>query len=212
MVPVGVDTTVFRPPERSRCPGRVVCIASADVPLKGLPVLFEAVARADAVRELVVVGRPAARTRAVLRAAGIADRVRFVAGLDDAALAALLASAELAVVPSLYEGFSLPAVEAMACGTPVVASAVGALPELVGADGRCGALVPPGDAPALADALDRLLGAQPWRARMGEAAARTALERYSWESVARATAAVYEQVARPAATTDPTDPDVRAAA
>jgi glycosyltransferase involved in cell wall biosynthesis len=152
VIPVGVDVGTFRPgPPEARVPGRIVTVASADVPLKGLPVLIGALARLpSSAPELVVVGTASEVTRAAVGAAGLTDRVRFVAGLSDAELADLVASAQLLAVPSLYEGFSLPAVEAMACGTPVVASDVGALPDLVGADGRCGALVRAGDEAALA--------------------------------------------------------------
>jgi glycosyltransferase involved in cell wall biosynthesis len=200
VVPVGVDVATFRPPAPgARVPGRIVTVASADVPLKGLGTLVAALARLVAAGsappglELVVVGSAGERTREAVGAAGLTDRVRFVCGLPDAELAQLIASAQLLAVPSLYEGFSLPAVEAMACGTPVVASAVGALPELVGG-GERGVLVPPGDVPALVGALGRML-ADPQRcAAAGEAGRRLAVETYSWSAVARATAAAYEEI------------------
>ncbi|MCB4800367.1 glycosyltransferase, partial [Tamlana sp. PT2-4] len=89
-------------------------------------------------------------TERLIEELGIDDIVRTVSGIDDIELAALLGSAEIAAVPSLYEGFSLPAVEAMACGTPLVASRAGAIPEVVG---DAGVLVPPGDGEQLAAAL-----------------------------------------------------------
>ena len=97
--------------------------------MKGARVLLEAVAKLATERdvELVMVGTPKA-DGPVLRAVeslGVGDRVRFVAGLPTGALAELFASAEIAVVPSLYEGFSIPAVEAMACETPLVATTAG---------------------------------------------------------------------------------------
>lgn len=206
VIPVGVDVDTFRPgAPGARVPGRIVTITSADVPMKGLPVLVAALARLAAAGptgsraprpELVVVGTASQTTRAALGAAGLTDRVRFVSGLPDRELADLIASAQLLAVPSLYEGFSLPAIEAMACGTPVVASAVGALPELVGADGRCGALVPAGDEAALAERLGGLLAAPDRCAALGQAARRRAVETYSWAAVARATAEVYAEIAR----------------
>lgn len=202
VVPVGVDVGTFRPPAAPRVPGRIVTITSADVPMKGLGVLVEALARLDpgTTAELVVVGTANEQTREAIVRAGLTDRIRFVAGLDVDELAELLGSAQLLAVPSLYEGFSLPAVEAMACGTPVVATAVGALPELVGGrgdgpgEGRCGALVAPGDADALAAEISGMLGAPGRLAALGEAARRRAVETYSWQAVARATADLYTEI------------------
>ncbi|HET6699190.1 MAG TPA: glycosyltransferase, partial [Nocardioidaceae bacterium] len=115
----------------------------------------------------------------------------FVHGISDTDLAALVGSAEVACVPSLYEGFSLPTVEAMACGTPLVVSRAGAIPEVVGPSGECADLVAPGDAEELAHALGALLDDPERRRRMGEAGRRRALERFSWRAVAEATVAAY---------------------
>ncbi|MEP7105788.1 MAG: glycosyltransferase family 4 protein, partial [Chloroflexota bacterium] len=155
VVPNGVDAATFRPrPEQARVEGRLVATASADVPLKGLVPLLEALARVRAERraDLVVVGkvRRHGAVAAAIDRLGLTQSVRFVNGIGEAELVDLYAQAEVAVVPSLYEGFSLPAVEAMACAVPVVATTAGALPEVVGRDGRAGFLVPPGDAPARA--------------------------------------------------------------
>ena len=141
----GVDVETFWPDgsARHRVPGRLTTITSANVPLKGLSVLIDALAflPQDAWRELVVVGTPNRAVETQLEALGLSPRVRFVSGISDDDLAGLLASAAVHVVPSLYEGFSLPAVEAMACGTPVVATRVGALPQLVhGTDGETSAV------------------------------------------------------------------------
>jgi glycosyltransferase involved in cell wall biosynthesis len=117
--------------------------------------------------------------------------VRFVSDLSDADLAATVASAEVACVPSLYEGFSLPTVEAMACGTPLVVSRAGALPEVVGRPGECAELVAPGDVGELVQALERLLDDPDLRRAMGEAGRRRAVAEFSWRAVAEATADVY---------------------
>lgn len=191
VVPLGVDTTVFAPRERARVEGRVVAMASADTPLKGVDTLLAAVAQTPAVRELVLVATPGPRTRRLLAQLRLGDRVRFVAGISDAELADLVASAQVACVPSRYEGFSLPAVEALACGTPVVASRAGALPEVLGEDGSCAQLVPPADAAALRDALQALLTDPARRESMSRAGRARALQRYSWPAVARATVAAY---------------------
>jgi glycosyltransferase involved in cell wall biosynthesis len=200
VIPVGVETDVFAPPTAPRVPGRIVAVSSSDSPMKGARVLLEAVAKLRTERdvELVVVGRP--RTDGpVARAVdelGIADAVRFVNGLSDPALADLFGSAEVAVVPSLYEGFSIPAVEAMACATPLVASRGGALPEVVG---DCGVLVEPGNPSDLAAALASLLDDEPRRRRLGAAGRRRVEERYTWRAMAAATAEVYAEArdARP---------------
>ena len=197
IVPNGVDTTLFRPHREARVSGRVVAVSSANSPLKGLRVLVEAVARLRPEHdlELVVVGKPVADSPVALAIVrlGVADRVRFVNGLSDEALARLLASAEVAVVPSLYEGFSLPAIEAMACCTPLVTTRGGALPEVVGANGTCAILVTPGDAQELAVAIGGLLGDPLRRARMGEAGRRRVQERYTWRTVAGATVDCYDE-------------------
>jgi glycosyltransferase involved in cell wall biosynthesis len=194
VVPVGVDTEVFRPPAEPRVPGRIVSVASSDSPIKGARILLEAVAKLGTERdvELVMVGRPKEDGPVVrlIDELSIGDRVRFVTGLSDQALAALLGSAEVAVVPSLYEGFSIPAVEAMACATPVVASRAGALPEVIG---DCGILVPAGDPGELALALAGLLDDPGAREHLGRIGRERVCAKYSWAHVAAATAGVYER-------------------
>ncbi len=120
--------------------------------------------------------------------------VEFLSGLSDAELVAELSRSEVAVVPSLYEGFSLPAVEAMACGVPLVATTGGALPEVVGPDGGAGLLVAPGDPAALATAIGRLLVDPALRARVGEAGRRRVLERFTWRHCAEATVERYRDL------------------
>ena len=136
-------------------------------------------------------GRQGGRARRDRAAGGRAvarDRVRFTPGLPEAELAALLASAEIAVVPSLYEGFSLPAVEHMASGTPLVASRAGALPEVTG---DAAELVTPGDAEELAAALRRLHDSPRERDRLSGLAWRRVQAQFAWPAVAQATADCY---------------------
>ena len=195
VVPLGVDTRVFHPrPDITRVPGRIVCVASADSPLKGVAVLLRAVAKLATERdiELTVVSKPqpGGPTEQLVDELSLHDRVTFVSGIDETELACLLSSAQIAVIPSLYEGFSLPAVEAMATATPLVASRAGALPEVVGDDGA-GRLVPPGDAEALAAAIAELLDNDAARARMSEAAWRRVQEKFTWRTVAENTARHY---------------------
>jgi glycosyltransferase involved in cell wall biosynthesis len=103
----------------------------------------------------------------------------------------LYAEASVAVVPSLYEGFSLPAVEAMACGVPLVTTTGGALPEVVGEDGVTGMLVPPGDPGALAQAISTIMAEPELAARLSVAGRRRVLERFTWQACAAATADSY---------------------
>ncbi len=197
VIPLGVDLDVFRPPTQPRNPQRIVAMASADVAMKGTSVLLEAVAKVRTERdvELVLVGqpRPGGTTERLIEDLAISDIVHVVHGLSDQDLAALIASAAIACVPSLYEGFSLPTVEAMACATPLVASRAGAIPEVVGPDGHCAHLVTPGDAGALAQALADLLGDPARRAAMGRNGRERAASKFSWPAVAEATAAVYRR-------------------
>jgi glycosyltransferase involved in cell wall biosynthesis len=121
----------------------------------------------------------------------LAPIVHCVTGISDDELAVNYAQAEVAVVPSLYEGFSLPAIEAMACGVPLVATTGGALPEVVGTDGETGLLVPPEDPGALAQAIGRLLDDGELRARLGAAGRERVLGRFTWQVTAAGTAAEY---------------------
>ncbi|QEH94324.1 glycosyltransferase family 4 protein [Dermacoccus abyssi] len=199
VVPVGVAVEVFTPRPEQKVAGRLTTITSANVPLKGLDVLLDAVAQlpAEAWSELVVVGTANGAARRRLARHGIEEKVRFVSGISDEELAELIASAEVHVVPSLYEGFSLPAVEAMACGTPLVATRVGALPQLIEGTAEdnapAGILVEPNDAAGLADGIRSLLESPDTRTAFGHAGRSRAESTYSWRAVARATVRVYEQ-------------------
>ena len=153
--------------------------------------------------QLVAKLEPNGPTEKLIAELGISDIVHTTSGLSDEDLAGLFASAEIACIPSLYEGFSLPAVEAMASGTPIVASRAGALPEVLGADGECADLVAPGDVNELIAALGRQLESPERRRWLGTAGRRRALDVFSWESVAAQTVRVYEQaIARTGRVTD----------
>jgi glycosyltransferase involved in cell wall biosynthesis len=196
VVPLGVDE-VFRPPTGPRVPGRIVAMASADTPMKGLATLLEAFAKLRTERDvellLITKPKPGGKTERLIDRLSVADSVRFVHGMTDAALAEVVGSAAIACVPSLYEGFSLPTVEAMACETPLVVSRAGAIPEVVGPEGLCADVVTPGDVGELAAALEKLLDDPDRRARMGAAGRERALARFSWRAVAEATAAAYRR-------------------
>ncbi len=197
VVPIGVDQHRFRPhPEIARVPGRIMTTASADVPLKGLVHLLEALAKLRTERpdaHLVVIGRarPESQAGRAIERLELDGFVKFTPGVSDERLVDQYAECQVAVVPSLYEGFSLPAVEAMACGVPLIATTGGALPEVVGPDGEAALAVAPGDAGALAAALDRVLGDENLAARLAIAGRARVLERFTWRSAAEATAEHY---------------------
>jgi glycosyltransferase involved in cell wall biosynthesis len=197
VIPLGVDD-VFVPPTAPRVPGRIVAMASADAPIKGVATLLEAFAKLRTERdcELLLVTRPqpGGRTEKLIERLSIGDAVRFVHDVTDAELVEIMGSAELACVPSLYEGFSLPTAELMACATPLVVSRAGAIPEVVGEDGVCADLVEPGNVEQLRHAIAALLDDPDRRARMGAAGRERVLERFSWRAVAVATAAAYQDV------------------
>ena len=192
VIPLGVDTRVFRPGQAPRVPGRIIAVASADSAIKGIATLLRAVAKlvTDRDAHLVIVGRPGPGTERLAAQLSIADRVTFTHGLNDQAFSALLGSAQVAVVPSLYEGFSLPALEHMASGTPLVASRSGALPEVTG---EAAALVTPGDSDELAAVLRRLQDSPAERAALADRALRRIGERFAWPAVAQATVAQYRE-------------------
>jgi glycosyltransferase involved in cell wall biosynthesis len=196
VVPVGVDQDLFKPqPHVKRVPGRLITTASADVTMKGLRYLLEAVAKLRTERhiELVVIGRlkeggPSAR---IIDDLGLRDAVTFITGVPEERIIELYAESELAVVPSLYEGFSLPAIEAMSCGVPLVATTGGALPEVVGADNDTALCVPPGDSEALAAKIAMALDDEALRDRIGAAGRARVIERWTWRHTAVGTVEHY---------------------
>jgi glycosyltransferase involved in cell wall biosynthesis len=194
---LGVDDG-FRPPTKPRVPGRIMAMASADAPMKGINTLLEAFAKIRTERdvELVLVTKPApgGRTEKLIEKLSIGDSVRFVHGMTEEELVDLMGSAEVACVPSLYEGFSLPTAELMACATPLVVSRAGAIPEVVGPEGVCAEVVTPGDVGELKAAIEGLLDDPERRARMGAAGRKRVEELFSWRAVAATVAAAYEAV------------------
>ena len=194
VIPLGVDTRLFHPRDSGRVPGRIVAVASADSPVKGVATLLRAFAKLAVERtvSLTLVSKlvPDGPTERLLGELSLTGKVQFVSGISDEALAQLVASAEIAVVPSLYEGFSLPSVEHMASGTPLVASRTGALPEVTG---DAALLVAPGDPEELCAALRLLHDSPAERERLSEAALARVAERFAWPAVAGATVAEYRQ-------------------
>jgi glycosyltransferase involved in cell wall biosynthesis len=196
VVPVGVDHDIFKPNAQiPKVPGRIIVTTSSDAPMKGLVPLLEAVAKIRTTRNvsLTVIGKPSPTgpIAEALARLSLTDVVQTVTGVSDEEMAARYAEAEVAVVPSLYEGFSLPAIEAMSCGVPLVATTGGALPEVVGESGVTGILVAPGNPDALAEAIVKLLDDSSLRERIGAAGRVRVLNRFTWEVTARGTEACY---------------------
>jgi len=191
----GVDVAIFRPDGRPRERGRILFVGTSDDRNKGARFLVEALASLKE-REwrLVVVDRVEAQV--VLnrsRELGIAGRVRMTGRLSQQQLAEEYNRADVFVSPSLYEGFGLPAAEAQACGTPVVATTAGALPEVV-ADGESGLLVAPGSTAALARAIERLLDDRVLAERLGAGAAQRMSAEFTWSRTAEQTLALYNDM------------------
>jgi glycosyltransferase involved in cell wall biosynthesis len=190
VVPVGVDPELFLPmPDVKRIPGRVVTTASADVALKGLRYLLEAIAKLRTERSdvhLVVIGKAkeGGQSEATIRELGLEGHVDFVSGVPDERIVELYSESELAVVPSLYEGFSLPAIEAMSCGIPLIATTGGALPEVTGTDYDTVLHVEPGDADALAAKMSEAFDDPDLRARIGARGRKRVVDYWSWSHTA----------------------------
>jgi glycosyltransferase involved in cell wall biosynthesis len=198
LVPVGVDIDLFKPqPHITRRPGRLITTASADVALKGLSYLLEAMAKLRTERDvtLTIIGKPKpGKSMDLIEKLGLRDHIEFVSGVTDERIVELYAEAELAVVPSLYEGFSLPAIEAMAAGICLVATDGGALPEVTGKDGETVLQCPAGDAEALATQIRRGLDDDDLRTRIGAAGRQRVVERWSWTHCAKLTVDQYREV------------------
>ncbi|MGY1722849.1 glycosyltransferase family 4 protein [Blastococcus sp. SYSU DS0533] len=197
VIPVGIDPDRFSPPpaDRPRDTDSMLAVTSADVPLKGLVHLLEALAKLRTERpvRLTVVGstRPGGPAEAALDRLGLRDAVRFTGPVPEEELIRLFQQASLVAIPSLYEGFSLPAVEAMACATPLVTTDAGALPEVVGT--KAGLRVRAGDVGELTAALQLVLDSPSLAEQLGRAGRRRVLDTYTWRATAERTADWYAE-------------------
>jgi len=198
LVPVGVDPDLFKPlPHIARQPGRLITTASADVALKGLSYLLEAMAtlRKDREIRLTIIGKPRpGHSMDLIDSLGLRPHIDFVSGVTDERIVELYAEAELAVVPSLYEGFSLPAIEAMSTGICLVATDGGALPEVTGTHNETVLQCPAANADALAAAIATGLDSAELRARIGEAGRQRVVARWTWKHCAEMTVEQYREV------------------
>ena len=193
---LGVDTELFRPlPETEREPHRLMTTASADAPLKGLAVLLRAIASLRSSYpdiRLTLVGRPkpGGDTEKLIASLGLGDVVESCKGISHEEMVQKYASASVAVVPSIYEGFGLPAVEAMACGVPLVSTDGGALAEVV-AD--AGLVVPAGDSEALAAAIHQLFEDDQLRDDYASRGLSRAEQHFCWNRCAERMEAYYRE-------------------
>lgn len=194
VIPNGVDTNIFKPlAEISRREFALITTASSDQPLKGLSVLLRALAQLRGEfpqLQLTVIGKlkEDGDTQKELATLRLLDVVQFKSGISNQELVEEYARAAIAIVPSLYEGFGLPAAEAMACGVPLICSDGGALPEVVGEGAR---LVAAGSVESLTDALGDLIRNPVLRSQLGERGREHILQQLSWDCVGKKMQAYY---------------------
>ncbi|MBW2410070.1 MAG: glycosyltransferase family 4 protein [Deltaproteobacteria bacterium] len=198
IVPNGINTEKFYPiPEISKDNNRLIVTNSADMPLKGLYYLLQAIAEVARYRsvKLTVIGSPKKNGGIVklIQKLGIGNLITFTGRIGDDQFVQEYAKATAAVVPSVYEGFGLPAGEAMACAVPVISTTGGALPEVVG---DAGMLVPPADYQALAQAIASLLDHPEMACRLGQAGYQRVQKHFTWHRAAQKTVAAYRETLR----------------
>jgi glycosyltransferase involved in cell wall biosynthesis len=193
----GIDIDTFKPlPGVVRNPLRLMATCSADAPLKGLRYLLHAYALLlerypDLELLLVSKPNPGGQTERLVHRLGLADKVKFVKGISTEQMVQYYAEAAIAIVPSVYEGFGLPAGEAMACGVPVVSTDGGALPEVVG---DAGVIVPVKNIDALVEAIDALLQDPKARAELGARGKQRIEENFCWQVCAKQMTEYYNEV------------------
>ncbi|MCX6005476.1 MAG: glycosyltransferase family 4 protein [Chloroflexi bacterium] len=189
----GIDTEIFSPSEAvQRLDNNVLMVMSRDSAVKGLRFLLEALAhlRPNYDLGLTVVGTTIGdgKTEKLIEKLCLADRVKFINQIDTQELVKLYRTATLVAVPSSYEGFGLPAAEAMACGAPVISTTAGALPEVVG---DAGILIPPADSTALAEAIAELMDNPAKRRQYSILGRKRIVEQFNWKNAAGRTVDVY---------------------
>lgn len=191
----GINNDFFYPLQNGPRPENSIIVTnSADTPLKGLNFLLEAVAaiRKKQPVKLTVIGEPKKNgiIEKLVGQLGIGDIVRFTGRIANEEFAEFYAKSTVAVVPSLYEGFGIPAAEAMACGVPLIATSGGALPEVVG---DAGIIVPPADASALSKAIIYLFNNPDERKRYAQAGLARVNKVFSWAKAAEKVVEIYTE-------------------
>ena len=190
----GIDLKVFYPdPKIQKIPFKLVTVASADVPLKGLDYLLKALPGLVKVYpdiSLSVIGeqKTGGHTERLIKKLNLEKRVNFFSNLTQEELRTTYCRAELAIIPSLYEGFGFAAIEAMACGVPLISTSGGALPEVIK---DAGIIIPPKNVKEIYNSIDLLLSS-PGRAKdLAEKALKRANSKFSWEAIAKKLEKVY---------------------
>ena len=200
VVHVGVDTKIFHPIDGvERRKFRIVTTSSADVVLKGLIYLAKAaliLSEEFPELEVKVLGTPRgdSEVHRFVAENGLGEIFDFVGRVTQEEMVQLYSESTVAVVPSIYEGFSFPSIEAMACGVPLVATFGGAIPEVVGVDGSCAILVPTRDEVALASAIKELFDAPDLRDRLAANGLERVFERYTWDRCAEKVERIYTRI------------------
>lgn len=190
----GIDLNLFYPDSKiQKVPFRLVTVASADVPLKGLDYLLEALSNLVKVYpdiSLSVIGeqKKGGHTERLIKKLNLQKRVNFFSNLSQEELRATYCKAELAVIPSLYEGFGFAAIEAMACGVPLISTSGGALPEVVN---DSGIIIPPKSTKEIFNSIDFLLSSPEKAKELSKKALERARSKFSWETIAKKLEKVY---------------------
>jgi glycosyltransferase involved in cell wall biosynthesis len=195
----GVDTDIFRRKDSVLKQPNSLIVIDGENQAKGVRYLLQAMQllKDEIEVKLTVVseGPPnGLYVPSLVNEYGLQDRVTFTGRVDAEELARHYTAAEVAVVPSLYEGFGFPAAEAMSCGLPVIATKAGALPEVVGDDGESGILVPPAEPDALAASIKHLLTNKLLREKMGQAGRKRVERNFSWKQAAKSIVEVYQEL------------------
>ena len=190
----GIDLDVFYPDLKiKKIPFRLVTVASADVPLKGLDYLLEALSNLVKIYpdiSLSVIGeqKKGGHTERLLKKLNLEKRVNFFSNLTQADLRTTYCEAELAIIPSLYEGFGFAAIEAMACGVPLISTSGGALPEVIK---DTGIIIPPKNAKEIYNSIDFLLSSPDKAKELSKKALGRANSKFSWKAIAQKLEKVY---------------------
>ncbi|MBP7583489.1 MAG: glycosyltransferase family 4 protein [Spirochaetes bacterium] len=196
----GLDSSIFQPmPGVRKVKNSVIFVGNVEDRKKGVSYMLRAISLTRNRVHLTIVDGGAPNRRFVphwIDKFGINDRITFAGKVTNEKLVELYNRAEIALSPSLYEGFGFPAAEAMACELPVIASTAGALPEVVGEHMETAMVVPPRDPQAIADAIDYLVEHPEKREEMGKAARKRVLATFTWENAAKEMVKVYGEVIR----------------
>ena len=190
----GIDLNVFYPDSKiQKIPFRLVTVASADVPLKGLDYLLKALSKLVPVYpdiSLSIIGeqKKGGHTERLIKKLNLEKRVNFFSNLTQADLRKTYCEAELAMIPSLYEGFGFAAIEAMACGVPLISSSGGALPEVIK---DTGIIIPPKNVKEIYNSVDYLLSSPHIAKELAEKGLQRANSKFSWAAIAKKLEKVY---------------------